>query len=246
MKRSQFLNYFVHVPCLLTLGFLFSTEYVYAHNWHQKTPPARVINDEGGPVAITGVLTYTNPLFTLGTTMPLIILEDQAGFIDRDERFILSTSSQVLGQITGAYNTSPFSYALSLPLEPQGNLRDVDQDGIDETGVMVFAIAYWTNIFGDPYLEERDLFGGGWSTGYASTRVSSEAATKREVVGGRLVIYAPDAQQSFPSGFGRDGLLFTADDPIVDIPQGYTVVNLDTLPFVFDRTRYPTLDLLEP
>ncbi|MEM7533072.1 MAG: S41 family peptidase [Chloroflexota bacterium] len=243
MKHSRF---FIAFLSAVILTLVSSSGSASAEMLHQKTPPARIINDEGGPVSVTGVLTYTNPLFTLGTTMPLIILEDQAGFIDRDERFILPTSSQVLGQITSDYNTSPFSYALSLPIEPQGNLRDVDQDGVEETGVMVFAIAYWTNIFGDPYLEERDLFGGGWSTGYASTRVSSDAATKREVIGGRLIIYAPDAQQSFPSGFGRDGLLFTADDPIVDIPQGYTVVNLDSLPFVFERSRYPVVDLLEP
>ena len=39
---------------------------------------------EGGPVSFTGTLTYTNPFFTSGVTQPLVILEDQAGFIDRD------------------------------------------------------------------------------------------------------------------------------------------------------------------
>jgi hypothetical protein len=38
-------------------------------------------------------------------------------------------------------------------------LRDVDNDGETDAGVMVFAVAYWSNTFGDPYLEERDHMG---------------------------------------------------------------------------------------
>ena len=169
---------------------------------------ARIINDEGGPVNITGQLHYTNALFTSGVAEPQIILEDQAGFIDRDEYFILPPESQVLGLITSDFFTSPFTYSLSLPVEPAGSLRDVDNDGEDDTGVMVFSVAYWTNKFGDNVLEERDLYGGGWSTAYGSTRASSDPATRLEIIGGKLIIYAPDAGQGFPSGFGDDGLLF--------------------------------------
>ncbi|MCZ7671481.1 MAG: hypothetical protein M5U34_32280 [Chloroflexi bacterium] len=59
-------------------------------------------------------------------------------------------------------------------------------------------------------------------------------------------VYAPDDQQGFPSGFGPDGLLFTADDPIVQIPAGYTIVDMDSDPFIFDRARHQTVDLIEP
>ena len=113
-------------------------------------PPsaARVINDEGGPVVISGELHYTNAFFTSGVDDPLIILEDQAGFIDRNKKFILSLESQVPGKITSDFFTSPFSYRLSLPLAPTGSLRDVDNNGVEDTGVMVFVIGYWTNIFG--------------------------------------------------------------------------------------------------
>ncbi|MGB4871536.1 MAG: S41 family peptidase [Candidatus Promineifilaceae bacterium] len=209
-------------------------------------PPAPIVNDEGGVVSITGVVTYTNPFFTLGVAEPVVILEDQAGFVDRDEHFLMPVASQALGQITSDFFESPFSYSLALPIEPQGSLRDVDNDGETDTGVQVFAVAYWTNTFGDPYLEERDLSGGGWSTAYASTRISEDAAKEREVVGGEYLVYAPDDQQGFPGGFGPDGLLFTADDPIVALPQGYTVVNMDTDPFTFDRARHQTIDLSEP
>ncbi|MCB0139504.1 MAG: hypothetical protein KDE50_06295, partial [Caldilineaceae bacterium] len=209
-------------------------------------PAAVIINDEGGPVQISGEVSYSNVFFTEGVAAPMVILEDQAGFVDRDESYVFPVESQTLGQITSDFYTSPFSYSIALPIEPQGALRDVDQNDATDTGVMVFAVAYWTNTFGDPFLERRDLFGGGWSTAYASTRVSTDIETKREIVGGTFLVYAPDDQQGFPSGFGADGLLFTPDDPIVRLPQGYTVVNMDVTPFVFDRARHPTIDLVEP
>ena len=212
------------------------------------TPPttAQIVNDEGGPVIITGNLHYTNAHFTSGVAEPLIILEDQAGFIDRDEYFILPLESQVLGQITSDFFTSPFTYSLALPQMPAGSLRDVDNDDEDDSGVMVFSVAHWTNKFGDTLLEERDLYGGGWSTAYASTRASDDPETRLEIIGGKFVIYAPEAGQGFPAGFGDDGLLFTADDPIAIIPQGYSVVDMDAEPFQFDRAAYPVIDLNEP
>jgi C-terminal processing protease CtpA/Prc len=208
-------------------------------------PLAEIANDEGGPVHITGVVTYTNPTFTRGVAQPLVILEDQSGFVERDKGFLMPPASQTLGQITSDFFTSPFSYSLALPIEPQGLLNDVDNDDMEDVGVQVFAVAYWTNAFGDPFLEARDLSGGGWSTTYVSTEVSVDADTIREVVGGKLLIFAPDDEQAFPVGFGDDGLLFTEDDPIVAIPQGYSVVNLDVEPFTFDRAKNQVIDLIE-
>ncbi len=207
---------------------------------------AQIINDEGGPVIISGELNYTNALFTSGVAEPLIILEDQAGFIDRDEYFIFPLESQVNGQITSDFFTSPFSYSLALPLNPAGSLRDVDNDGEEDAGVMVFSIAYWTNLFGGPLLERCDIYGGGWSTSYASTRASKDPANRHEIIGGKFVIYAPEAGQGFPKGFGEDGLLFTADDPIITMPQGYSIVDMDKEPFIIDRAARPIVDLLEP
>ncbi len=211
-----------------------------------SSKPALIVNDEGGPRVVTGELHYTNAFFTSGVDDPLIILEDQAGFVDRNERFIISLESQVRAQITSDYFTSPFSYSLSLPAAPKGGLRDVDNDGEDDIGVMVFAIAHWTNIFGGPLLDKCDQHGGGWSTAYASTRASGDPETRLEIIGGKFIVYAPAAGQGFPAGFGADGLLFTADDPIVTLPPGYTIVDLDETPFVFDRAARPIVDLIEP
>ncbi len=228
---------------LMTAAFALMT--VTAAAQSGDIPPALIVNDEGGPVSITGSVTYTNLFFTAGVSEPLIILEDQAGFVDRNRYFIIPVESQVLGQITSDFFQSPFTYSLTLPIEPKGSLRDVDQDDQTDTGVMIFAVAYWENIWGDPYLEERDLQGGGWSTAYASTRVDQNPAAEGEVRGGKYIVYAPDDQQGFPSGFGEDGKLFTADDPIVRLPQGYTLVDMDTDPFTFDRSRRPVVDLIE-
>ena len=204
-------------------------------------PPADIVNDEGGPRVITGAVTYTNPFFTTGAAEPLVLLEDQSGFVERNRGFTFSPESQVLGQITSDFFTSPFEYILQLPFQPQGEYNDVDQDGEDDTGVQVFAIAYWTNIWGPSFLEERDQGGGGWSTAYASMQVSPNSETLNEVTGGKYLIYAPDDEQGYPAGFGDDGLLFTEDDPIVNVPQGYTLVDMDTDPFTFDRSQSQSL-----
>jgi C-terminal processing protease CtpA/Prc len=209
-------------------------------------PAAEIENDEGGPDVVSGSVEYTNAFFTAGVAQPIIILEDQGGFVARNRDFIIPVESQVLGQITSDFYTSPFDYSVNIPQEPDATLNDVDQDGETDTGVMIYAVAYWTNTWGDPFLEERDQGGGGWSTAYASTEVSNDRDNYLEVTGGKVLIYAPDAQQGFPSGFGDDNKLYTEDDPIVAIPQGWTVVDLDSEPFTFDRSKHAEVDLIEP
>ncbi len=200
----------------------------------------------GGPVIVTGKVTYTNTFFTEGVAQPIVILEDQGGFVKRDRNFIIPVESQVLAEITSDFYTSPFTYSLALPAKPRGTLNDVDHDGKQETGVMIFAVAYWTNTWGDPYLEKRDQGGGGWSSAYASTKVSDDRDFYLEVYGGKYLVYAPDEMQSFPSGFGADKKLFTDDDPIMDLPAGWSVIDLDQTPFAIDRSAEPTIDLYEP
>jgi C-terminal processing protease CtpA/Prc len=207
--------------------------------------PAVIVNDQGGPVRITGLLTYTNGFFTLGVDEPVIILEDQAGFVDRNRGYTMPVESQVLGELTSDFYSSPVSYEITLPPQPDAPTRDVDFDGQTETGVTIYAIAFWQNVWGDEFLEKRDLFGGGWSTAYASTEADPNPSAKGEIIGGKYLVYAPDDQQSFPSAFGPDGKLFTGDEPTVRLPQGYTLVDLDTDPFTFDRSREPVVDLIE-
>ena len=43
---------------------------------------------EAGPRTISGSVAYTNPFFTAGVAQPLVILEDQGGFVTRDRQFV--------------------------------------------------------------------------------------------------------------------------------------------------------------
>lgn len=215
----------------------------------QSTPATTnaTAQDQGGGVKIvTGSVNYTNALFTEGVAQPVIILEDEGGFVTRNRKFLIPIESQVIGEITSDFYTSPFTYQLNLPAEPNGTLHDVNHDSNKDTGVMVFAVAYWNNTWGDPFLERRDQGGGGWSSAYASTKVSDDRDSYLEVYGGKYLVYAPDDKQQFPSAFGADKKLFTDDDPIMSVPAGWSVVDMDKAPFAIDRSEKPTIDLLEP
>ena len=187
MKERLVRGFYALLAAVLILGSL-STADALAQEDSETPPAAQIVNDEGGAVRISGSVTYSAPYFTLGVAQPLVILEDQAGFVDRNEHFLMPVASQTIGQITSDFFTSPFQYSLALPIEPQGSYRDVDNDDVEDEGVQIFAIAYWDNTFGDPFLEERDLYGGGWSTAYASTRISDDIETDREIVGGVFLV----------------------------------------------------------
>jgi carboxyl-terminal processing protease len=210
-----------------------------------EIPLATIANDEGGVALVTGTLPISNPYVKLFGVQPIIILEDQAGFVDRNVEYTFPTESQVLAQFTtDFYADAPVGYRLALPIIPGGGQRDVDHDSQADPGVQIFAVAYWDNIIDDPFLNELEA--QGWSTAYASTRTSIHPDTLMEVIGGQALVYAPDDQQGFPSSFGADAMLFTDDDPIVRLPAGYTLVDFDTDPFTFDRSREVVLDLNEP
>lgn len=206
---------------------------------------AVVTNDEGGVNRVFGVLPIANPNVKVRSDVPLILLEDQTGFILRDLKYPLSPESQLLGRwVTDFFAEGAVSYEILLPIVPQGTFNDVDNDGEEDTGVQVFQVAYWDNVFGDITLDDREA--SGWSAAYSSVATSINPTTLYEIIGGKLIIYASEEGQGFPSGFGEDGKLFTEDDPIVIVPVGYSVVNLDEEPFTFDRSASVEINLLEP
>jgi C-terminal processing protease CtpA/Prc len=206
---------------------------------------ARVINDEGGPVLIRGVLPITNINVKRASMRPVIILEDQVNFVARDFEGKISKESQVLALFTtNFFASAPVGYELALPAMPRGTFLDVDQNGRPDPGVQIFQIGYWDDRFGQIYLNEKEIYA--WSTAYSSARADEDPRRMGELIGGKLIVFAAEPGQGFPSGFGDDGLLFTADDPIVTLPVGYSVVDLDTTPFTFNRAREQVIDLIEP
>ena len=192
------------------------------------------------PYVITGSIPFTSPFFLEGNAEPFVLLEDEAGFVRRDKEFAFPLEGQAIGPVE-LVEDGLLRYTLPLPSQPLGTLVDVDQDGETDPGVMVFAIAYWSNTWGDAFLEERD--GRGWSNAYTSAH--TDPYREDEIDGGTLLIWAPDDEQHFPTGFGPDELLFTDDDPTAPVPAGYNLIDLDSAPFRVYKEPNPQLDLLE-
>lgn len=206
-------------------------------------PPRAVMPGEGHPdepVFIRGNISYTSPFFVNSLAEPFVLLEDEAGFVKRDRNFIFRPAAQNIGPVTKEGDNT-LTYSLSLPAIPQGTFVDVDNNGNSDKGVQIFAVAYWSNTWGGPFLEQRD--GTGWSTSYTSTITDPES--EDEIIGGNLIVWSPDDQQGFPTDFGADGLLFTDDDPCAPIPAGYNLVDLDQEPFRIYKEAEPELSLNE-
>ncbi|MEY4222613.1 MAG: carboxy-terminal-processing protease [Chloroflexota bacterium] len=190
------------------------------------------------PVKITGVAQITFPLFESYLVEPFVLLEDEAGFVSRNFEFEMPPENQVVGPLRKT-SDGQYHYTLHLPQQPVGTLVDANHSGTPQ--VMVFAVAVQANLIGDPFLDRSEF--RGWSTSWSSARIDSE--NKDEIIGGALLVWAPDAAQEFPSGFGADGLLFTSDDPVAPVPAGYTVIDLELQPFRFYKEANPQLTLYE-
>lgn len=208
------------------------------------TPSPTIITSIKEPYQIRGRFTVTND-FVLATyyVEHAVALTDMHGFIIRDEEWEIPLASQVLGFMQVDLETLSGTFDLNLPLRPEGTFNDVDNDSQTDTGVQVFAVAYSPNLTGGPYSEGDDR-SFGWPAYLAS--VKTDAENNDEVTGGKLVVWAPDDQQQFPSGFGPDGLLFTPDDPVAPLPAGYAVIDLDQTPFAVSQEPSPELELYEP
>ena len=75
-------------------------------------------------------------------------------------------------------------------------------------------MAYSPNVSGGPFAEGDDR-SRGWPSYLTSIKTDTE--NKDEVIGGKLVVWAPDANQQFPTGYGKDGFLFTSHWVMVQI-----------------------------
>lgn len=199
-------------------------------------------DDSGGVQFVRGSAPYTFPYFRMFLPQPYIILYDAYGVITKDMDFMPSEESQIIGAITSDPFTSPFTYELSLPFAGRGRAIDLDNDGEDDPGVQVFLISLTSNTWNSPFLEQRDDF----VTGILNSAViSSDIDSFLHFEHGTLAVYAEEPAQGFPSGKGPDGILFTADDPISQLPAGWSLVDISADPFTVIRDRSVDLTLLE-
>jgi len=197
-----------------------------------------------GPVLITGSMAYTNDFAVeiYGSDYAVALL-DMTGFILRDFEWEMPVEGQVLGYMDLDAENNRATFRLALPAVPEGQFNDVDNDKQKDQGVQVFAVGYNPNYIGGVFSTGDDR-NTGWPGYLASVTVDSE--NQDEVTGGKLVVWAADAAQSFPSGFGSDGLLFTADDPMMALPAGYAIIDLDQKPFAILRDQVSEIILYEP
>lgn len=230
--------------CRVSLPNSLSTQTQQPTSALPSLPQGGLPDSSEGPVLLRGSLNYTNDFVTeIYYVEHAVGLIDLTGFVLRDQEWELPVKSQVLGYMDLNADANSATYMLSLPALPLGEFNDVDQDLAAEQGVQVFAVAYSPNLSGGPFSEgdDRSL---GWPSFFASIKADPE--NKDEITGGRLLVWSPDDQQNFPSGFGGDGLLFTADDPSAPLPAGYSVIDLDQSPFTVIRDREVDLNLYEP
>lgn len=195
------------------------------------------------PFQIKGSFTYSNSIITTYYDQQAVALVDMYAFITRDKEWEIPVASQTLGFLDLDVDAMKGEYVLQLPARPTGTQADVDNNGQENAGVQVFAVSYWPNLISGPYSEGDDR-SRGWPSYLASVKTDTE--NQDEVIGGQLLVWSPDTEQNFPSDFGADGLLFTADDPVAAISAGYTIVDLDVSPFRFFKESEPELTLYEP
>jgi C-terminal processing protease CtpA/Prc len=207
------------------------------------TPSPAPRSSAGGVEVITGEFEYTNDIITVYYVEHAVGLVDLYGFVTRDEEWELPVDSQVLGPLTIDTEQQRGTFRLLLPARPAGTMVDVDNDRQRDAGVQVFVVAYWPNLYGSPFSEGDDR-SFGWPAYLAST--VNDPENNDEVTGGKLVVWAPDDAQQFPTDFGPDGLLFTDDDPVGPLPAGYSVIDLDRRPFAIERDREVQVTLYEP
>ncbi|MBA3946092.1 MAG: peptidase S41 [Herpetosiphonaceae bacterium] len=197
------------------------------------------------PAELTGTFTYTNDIITTYYVEHAVELADMTGFVRRDLKWIAPPESQTLGRLTIDTTKKLGTFTLDLPEQPRGTLANVAHNGRNDKGVEIFALSYSPNLSGGPFLEGDDRKQAqGWPNYLAS--VVTDSQNHQEVIGGKLIVWAPDDQQQFPTGFGADNRLFTNDDPEGPLPGGYSVVDLSQRPFKIIRDAQPQLTLYEP
>ena len=171
-----------------------------------------------------------------------VVLTDLHGFVIRNKQWVLPVGSQVLGYVQYDPKSGGGTYELSLAEVPQGTFNNVGNKNQTDTGVQIYAIDYEPNIYGSPFESGDDRLRG-WPNGDAS--IKTDSSRDDEITGGKIIVWAPDDKQYFPTSFGVDNKLFTADDPVAPIPAGYSVVNLDTNPFTFSQSPQQDVPLIE-
>lgn len=168
----------------------------------------------------------------------VIALMDQGPyFVQRQSAHVAPAKSQWLamprGDSTGA--------AIELPPNPEGTTYDLTTGRVRPagSGVRIFALSLHADVPQRTARRSLDAIEQHAMLRASSVRTEwpAQGGAILEPTGGKLLVWASDARQRFPSGFGADGQLFTADDPMLTLPEGYSVVTLEPQGLRFDRAQ---------
>lgn len=196
-----------------------------------RTGPAR---DAQGPLSIAGSWDYANFGIADVYEEPSVLLMDASRLIQRNFRDFVPRSQQILGRMTSPLAPPPAKLEVDLPRAPQGERISF---GSSAGGVQVYVFAVCPNLVGDSYVEQTE------QSCQLSVLPDPVTGAIRE---GSFLIYSAGAGEPFPAAAGRDGVYFTADDPVARLEPGYTVARLSATGTVsFDRSERPRMDVLE-
>lgn len=186
------------------------------------------------PHTITGSYLTTNPIYPLIGGDFAAVLYDLAGEIQRDYAFVPAPESQVLGKLEGGITGG--RYTLELPAVPAGTLLDFDGDPASPPAVQVYTAGITVDYLGDAYVNRGETL--------INASVALEPLSQ-DMIGGRVVVWSAADGELFPSGLGADGDAFTADDPLMPLPAGWSVVALDAEPFAILREPAVEVPIIE-
>ena len=99
-----------------------------------------ITRDEGGPVRVTGRMSYTTPAIETHFKEPVVALLDFSRSIQGNYREFVPRSGQILGTLTSPLSPSPASFRVDLPIVPGGAPVDLDNDGERDAGVGTLSI----------------------------------------------------------------------------------------------------------
>lgn len=196
--------------------------------------PASAHQVGGGPRLITGSYKTTNPVYPYIGAEPGVLLYDITGEVLRDFEFRLPLDAQVLGTLDGDIVSG--DYRIELPDSPRGIWHDFDGDNTTPPAVQVFAAATYISFLGDIYINR------GESALNLSARL--EPMTY-DIIGGYVIVWSAYDGEQFPGSFGADQAAFTADDPLITLPAGWSVISFETDPFTVIRDEIVDIPIVE-
>ncbi len=188
-----------------------------------------------GVTLINGSYKITNPTYVESGAEVIFFLADVGSEVKHSADVESDPNGIIIADSNGT--TAGGKYRIELPIHPRGPLFKLDTAAQDKQGVGIYVIAQYDSFNGGDISQHVQLPQNNGSTRYDDAR--------QRISGGKLFVWSPDGGEKFPTAFGADGMLFTADDPLGDIQPGWSMIDLDQKTFKIVRSDTVTADYIE-